>query len=173
MQTWTPHRPGDPGTATRIFGTVTVTVGSLYLTTHSVAVTAIGASAATAISTWTAWLGRTSASGHPGSGGAADEVPRAGRRAVVRQARDDLPSQRDRIAGGGAGVRVIIRHLRGLGPRSPWIGCLLVVPIRRSGLRVGAGGLRSGASRRRRGRLRSGTGRRGRVPGSHRRLGTM
>jgi len=56
---------------------VTVTVGSLYLTTHSIAVTAIGASAATAISAWTAWLGRTRAPGHPASGGAAREVPRA------------------------------------------------------------------------------------------------
>jgi hypothetical protein len=75
MQTWAPHRPGaDPGIATRIFGTVTVTVGSLYLTTHSIAVTAIGASAATAISAWTTWLGRTRA---PGSGGEAGEVPRA------------------------------------------------------------------------------------------------
>jgi hypothetical protein len=78
MQTRTPHRPGaDPATATRIFGTVTVTVGTLYLTTHSVVVTAIGASAATVISAWTTWLSRSRTPGRPDSGSGINEVLRA------------------------------------------------------------------------------------------------
>jgi len=40
----------------RIFNTATVTVGGLYLTTHSVTVTAIGTAAATIVECWSIWL---------------------------------------------------------------------------------------------------------------------
>jgi hypothetical protein len=75
MQNRMPYRPGaDPATPTRIFGTVTVTVGSLYLTTHSVVVTTIGASAATVISAWTTWLSCSRTPRRPNSGSGINEV---------------------------------------------------------------------------------------------------
>ena len=40
----------------RIFNTATVTVGGLYLTTHSVTVTAIGTAASTIVECWSIWL---------------------------------------------------------------------------------------------------------------------
>lgn len=42
--------------AQRIFNTATVTVGGLYLATHSVTVTAIGTAASTIVECWAIWL---------------------------------------------------------------------------------------------------------------------
>jgi len=61
--------------------------------------------------------------------------------------------------------------IRGLCPRNPRIGRLPVAPTRRRCLRAGAGGLRSGASRRPRVRPMPGTARRSHVPGRRRRPG--
>jgi hypothetical protein len=44
-------------TATRAFNTLTITVGGLYLTTHSIIVTIIG-TAASLFGCWTRWLAR-------------------------------------------------------------------------------------------------------------------
>jgi hypothetical protein len=44
--------------ATRVFQTATTAVAGLYLTTHSVAITAIGTSAAGVITAWVIWLDR-------------------------------------------------------------------------------------------------------------------
>jgi len=53
----TVRRPGpDLTAATRMFQTATGTVGSLYLATHSVTVTAIGTCAASAVTAWATWL---------------------------------------------------------------------------------------------------------------------
>jgi hypothetical protein len=67
-----------------IFNVASMTVGGLYLTTHSVAVTLIGTAAGAAVTGWTTWLEnnqtRTMAgSGKPGmrkakTVGAADDV---------------------------------------------------------------------------------------------------
>jgi hypothetical protein len=40
----------------KVFNTVTVTVGGLYLATHSVLVTLIGTAAAGLLTGWTTWL---------------------------------------------------------------------------------------------------------------------
>jgi hypothetical protein len=51
------HRSGrDLIVATKAFNTAAATVGSLYLATNSVTVTAIGAAAATATTAWAIWL---------------------------------------------------------------------------------------------------------------------
>src|SRR5262245_37256693 len=53
----TTRRPArDLNAARTIFNTAPVSVGGLYLTTHSVAVTLIGTAAATALTGWTLWL---------------------------------------------------------------------------------------------------------------------
>src|SRR5947209_4289947 len=77
MRMRTPHRPGGDHATATTFSTTAVTVGSLYLTTHSVAITAIGASAATAITAWNTWLNRDKASGPCDSGTGIDEILRA------------------------------------------------------------------------------------------------
>jgi hypothetical protein len=45
-------------TATRAFNTVTITVGGLYLATHSIVVTITGTAAASLFGCWTLWLAR-------------------------------------------------------------------------------------------------------------------
>jgi hypothetical protein len=53
------HRPQrDLAAARSIFSSATITVGGLYLTTHSIAVTLIGTTAATALACWALWLPR-------------------------------------------------------------------------------------------------------------------
>jgi hypothetical protein len=50
----TAHRPQRDLAAVRsIFSSASITVGSLYLTTHSIAVTLVGTTAATALACWT------------------------------------------------------------------------------------------------------------------------
>lgn len=46
----------DLPAARAMFNTATVTVGSLYLATHSVTVTLIGAAASTVLTCWAMWL---------------------------------------------------------------------------------------------------------------------
>jgi len=55
MQT-TQRSEVDLTTPQNIFNTATITVGGLYLATHSVAVTLIGAGAASLLTCWTLWL---------------------------------------------------------------------------------------------------------------------
>ena len=51
------HRPQrDLSAARAFFSSATITVGGLYLTTHSIAVTLIGTTAATALACWALWL---------------------------------------------------------------------------------------------------------------------
>jgi len=52
-------RPPRDAIATQpIFNTATATVAGLYLASHSVSVTAIGASASTVVACWSMWLTR-------------------------------------------------------------------------------------------------------------------
>jgi hypothetical protein len=54
-----PHRPGldlVTARAPKIFNTAAVAVGGLYLATHSVVVTLIGAGASTVLAWWAIWL---------------------------------------------------------------------------------------------------------------------
>ena len=48
----------DAAVVERIFNTPAATVATLYLTTHSVTVTIIGAVASTVITCWSFWLDR-------------------------------------------------------------------------------------------------------------------
>jgi hypothetical protein len=51
------HQPGlTLAAAQSAFQVVAVAVSGLYVATHSIAVTAIGATAATALASWAAWL---------------------------------------------------------------------------------------------------------------------
>jgi hypothetical protein len=53
------HRPQrDLAGARAIFSSATITVGGLYLSTHSIIVTVIGTLAATALACWAMWLPR-------------------------------------------------------------------------------------------------------------------
>lgn len=58
MRMRTVRRPSLDVRAARVFQTATAAVGGLYLVTHSVAVTAIGTCAATAVTAWATWLNR-------------------------------------------------------------------------------------------------------------------
>lgn len=49
------HQGRDPGTGQRAFGSATVAVGALYLTTHSLVVTLLGTAAASLISCLALW----------------------------------------------------------------------------------------------------------------------
>jgi hypothetical protein len=46
----------DLATAQKLFNTATITVGGLYLTSHSVAVTLIGTTAGMGVTGWSMWL---------------------------------------------------------------------------------------------------------------------
>ena len=46
----------DATAVQRLFNTATVTVGGLYLATHSVPVTAIGGAASTVMTCWSIWM---------------------------------------------------------------------------------------------------------------------
>jgi hypothetical protein len=52
-----------PITVQHIFNTATVTVGGLYLSTHSVVVTITGTIAATALTGWSIWVSSRRESG--------------------------------------------------------------------------------------------------------------
>jgi hypothetical protein len=76
-----PHKQ-DFGKAHRIFNTATVTIGGLYLATHSVAVTVLETVAATLLCTRGMWLARRSSPALPDNG-----APRA-------RPRSRIPGQR-------------------------------------------------------------------------------
>lgn len=77
-----PTRHGErnlPGTQ-KIFNAATMTVGGLFLTTHSVAVTLIGAAVGAVITGWTTWLEYNQPRTIAGSG---TPVPEAGETASL------------------------------------------------------------------------------------------
>ena len=84
--------------ARSIFSSATITVGGLYLTTHSTAVTLIGTTAATALACWTLWLPH----GHRTlTGTGAPETP--AQKVGDARSRSTSPTYDGRAAEAGAG----------------------------------------------------------------------
>lgn len=72
-------------TAQRAFNTTTVTVGGLYLATHSVVVTITGTAAASLLTCWTLWLARRDRAANESD--AVTTAPRVGPGAVATPGR--------------------------------------------------------------------------------------